>query len=571
MKRSVSLLSCLVLVTFACVDEPGDGIGSGPEATFCAPVLAKVDSFMATFDEEKSADERYGGMAVVGTIADLAGMSPGAAADAGSAQHQQFVNLMTLIQFDEKLEPVPYLASAWEVSADQTELTFYLREDVQWHDGERTTAHDVAFTYLTVINPESQFPNPGFFQHYLPGEEGVEVVDSFTVRFHFRPHADILEIWRTLAILPHHLLGEVPTAELATHPYGAVCPVGNGPFRFVSRAPGESWTFEASPAFPGSLGGRPYLDRYMYRVIPSHTTLLAELMTEGVDVYVQMLPNHAVTAREEPGLEVWSFPYPSIFFVAWNSRVPELRDPRVRRALTLGVNRAQIIEGVQGGEASLLNSGVPPVHWAFDPSLSDSLPHDPDQARSLLQAAGWEDRDGDGIREDAQGDPLRIELIFNQNQERQQVGEIMRVQLQDIGVDLRPQVMEFGAYVSRLIAEERAFDGAFVTFETGFRLDERDLFHSDVTDGPWAFSGITDPELDRFLDTLQLIPDREEALPVWWAYQHRLLELQPYTFLYSAFRRDGVNKRIQDVVMDPRGDWATIRHWWIAPQDRKVH
>jgi len=225
---------------------------------------------------------------------------------------------------------------------------------------------------------------------------------------------------------------------------------------------------------------------------------------------------------------------------------------------------------VQGGEAVLLNTGIPPVHWAFDPSLGDSLPYDPDQARDLLEAAGWVDRDGDGIRENAQGEPLRIELIYNQNQERQQVGEIMRVQLRDVGVELRPQVLEFGTYYGQLLADEKEFEGAFVTFETGFRLDDRDLFHSEAVNGSWAFSGTVDSELDRYLDTLQLIPHRAEALPVWRAYQDRLLQLQPYTFLYSAFRRDGVNKRLQDVVMDTRGDWATIRHWWIAPQDRRT-
>ena len=187
----------------------------------------------------------------------------------------------------------------------------------------------------------------------------MEVVDSFTVKFRFRPHADVLESWRTLAVLPYHLLGNTPTEELVSHPYGAVCPIGNGPFRFVSHLPGGAWTFESNPAFPDALGGRPYLDRYVYRVIPTHTTLLAELMTEGVDVYVQMLPNHAATAREEPGLRVWSFPYPSIFFVAWNGRVPELSDARVRRALTLGTNRRQIIEGVREFLDMLMAGSVP--------------------------------------------------------------------------------------------------------------------------------------------------------------------------------------------------------------------
>lgn len=571
MKRVWAFLSLFAIVAFPVVGCSGGTGEGGPEApadAFCRVAMERVDTFMATFAGQEPRGEQYGGMAVVGSVADLRGLGPADAGDVASAQHQQYVSFMTLIEFDEDLEPAPYLASSWSISEDQTELTFHLRDDVYWHDGELTTAEDVAFTYWTVTNPESFFFNPGWFQPYLPGEEAVEVVDSFTVKFRFRPHADFLETWRSVAILPSHLLSDVPTAELATHPFAAVCPVGNGPFRFVSRSPGESWTFEANPAFPEGLGGRPYLDRYVYRYVPDHTTLLSELLTGGLDVYVQMLPNQAETARENPNVEVWSFPYPAIFFIAWNSRVPELSDARVRRALTMGMNREQLIEGVQLGGATLLNGSLPPVHWAFDPSLRDSLAFNPDRARALLETAGWTDRDGDGIRENDQGEPLQIDLVYNQNEEREQVAEILRVQLQGIGVELRPRVMEYGAYGALITSPEREFEAALVTFETGYRIDDRDLFHSDVVDGPLAFSGTTDPELDRYLDTLQLIPDRTEARPVWRNYLLRLVAIQPYTFLYSASRRDGVNKRLRDAHMDTRGDWATIRHWWIAPEDR---
>jgi peptide/nickel transport system substrate-binding protein len=200
--------------------------------------------------------------------------------------------------------------------------------------------------------------------------------------------------------------------------------------------------------------------------------------------------------------------------------------------------------------------------------LEDSLSYDPDQARDLLEAAGWIDRDGDGVRENVDGHPLRLGLTFNQNLEREQVAEIIRVQWEELGIELQPTMLEMEAYLGVITSPERDFEGALVTFETGFRIDDRDLFHSEVVDGPWAFSGTADPELDRYLDTLQLIPDREEALPVWRAYQLRLMEVQPYTFLYSAMRRTGVNSRLRDVDMDTRGDWATISRWWIAPQDR---
>ena len=560
---SCPLLAALLFLS-ACVDDPDPKAADG----FCESALARVDSFMATVSGDGPEGVRYGGMAVVGAPAEMGGLNAFAHGDAGAVQHQLFVNLMTLVQYDENLDPVPYLARSWDLSEDESELTFHLRDDVRWHDGEPTTAHDVAFTFLTAMDPRTGFPNPAFFQHYLPGEEGVEVVDSFTVKFRFRPHSEYMDTWRAVAIMPRHLLADVPPEELARHPIGEVCPVGNGPFRFASRRPGDRWVFEANPAFPDGLGGRPFLDRYTYRVIPEQTILLAELLTGGVDVHVAMFPNHAARAETEPGLRVVSFPYRSFLFAGWNSRVPKLSDPGVRRALTLGVNRRQIMEGIHGERAVVVNSGIPPVHWAFDPSLGDSLPYDPEQARSLLEGAGWVDRNGDGIRQDSEGSPLRIELIMNQHQERQEVAEIMRVQLREVGVDLRPRIVEFATLMGRITSRQRDFEGVLVSWESEFRLDERDQFHSEAVDGLWAFSGTRDPILDRYLDTLPVITDRREAIPVWRAYQSRIMEVQPYTYLYSAYRRNGVNERLRGVVMDARGEWASLRRWWIAPEDR---
>jgi peptide/nickel transport system substrate-binding protein len=569
MKRFQALLFVAGLSAAVGGCGPTDAPRTAFNDPFCGPVMARVDSFMATFEGREWPEDRHGGMAVVASVAELRGFGPLATGDVGSSQHMQFVTHMTLLEFDENLEMRPYLAESWEVSDDTTALTFHLRDDVFWQDGTPTTAHDVAFTYRVFSDPAASYGNQGFFQYYLPGDQAVGVVDDHTVIFRFRRHIDFMDLWRGIPILPHHLLGEVPVGEINGHPLTTNCPVGNGPFRLASQSTGDSWTFEANPAFPEALGGRPYLDRYVYRVIEEHATLMAELRAGGVDVYVQMIPNHAALIADDPSFHLWNFQYPSIFFIAWNSRVPQLSDGRVRQALTKGIDRQALIDGYQAGDAVLLNTGIPPTHWAFDPTLVDEMSYDPDGARALLAEAGWTDRDGDGIRENADGMPLELELVYNQNQERQEVGELIRIHLSEIGVELRPREIEYGAYLGTLTSRERDFDGAFVTFETGFRIDERDLFHTEAIAGPYAFSGTSDERLDRFLDTLQLIPDREAAYPIWRAYQERIIQVQPYTFLYSANRRDGVNTRIRDAVMDKRGDWASIRHWWIAPEDRR--
>jgi len=567
--RSILLLGIASAVLSACGSER-QTVPDG-SAAFCEPALARVDSFMASIPTKELGEDQYGGTAVVATVSELdVGMNGFAPIETGASQHQMFINLMTLIQYDEDLDPVPYLARSWEIDPDLMGVTFHLRDDVFWHDGEPTTAYDVAFTFLRASNPRTGYPNQGFFEYYRKGEAGVEVVDSFTVRFNLeRPHADFMDPWRTVSIMPEHLLGEVPPEELSRHPFGTVCPVGNGPFRFLSHTPGDRWVFEANPAFPEGLGGRPYLDRYVYRTITENATLLAELLTGGIDVYISLLPEHVERVRQEEGLRVLSFVHRSVFFAGWNSRVPKLSDARVRRALTLGVNRQQMLDGIRNGAGLVANTGVPRTHWAYNPALADSLPFDPDQARSLLEEAGWTDRNGDGIREDAQGEPLTIELLVNPNQEREEAAEIMQAQLGDIGVDLRIRLTEMSALVDAILSPERPFEGFLISWEAEFRLDERDLFHSETVDGPYAFSGIQDKELDRYLDSLQLIPDRKEARKMWWDYQNRLVELQPYTFLYYPDRQHGLNTRLRNVEMDTRGEWLNVREWWIAPEDRR--
>jgi ABC-type transport system substrate-binding protein len=178
------------------------------------------------------------------------------------------------------------------------------------------------------------------------------------------------------------------------------------------------------------------------------------------------------------------------------------------------------------------------------------------------------DRDGDGIRENQAGTPLKLEVLFNPNQERQEVGEIMQAQLREVGVDMELRAMEGSAFIGAITAPERNFEGMLLGWESEFRQEDRDLFHSQAINGPLAFAGLQDPELDRYLDTLQLIPDRQEAREVWRKYQNRLVELQPFTFLYFQDRQHGVRTRLRDVEMDVRGEWQNLREWWIAPGDR---
>lgn len=544
-----------------------------PNVPFCQEVLPAVDSFMAVSRAAYPVpdDPRYGGTAVLGSIGELAdGMNAAVSSDYAATQHQQFVNLMTLLDYDENLEPRPYLATDWEVAEDNTSVTFHLRRDVFWHDGEQTDAHDVAFTYETVTNPLTAFPNAAFWDHYVRGPEGVEIIDDFTVRIHMRPHAEFLDPFRSLAILPEHLLGDVPPEELKQHPYGTQCPVGNGPFVFYSHAAQDRWVFEANPAFPEGLGGRPFLDRYIYRVIPEQTTLLTELLTQNVDIFVAVAPDQAQRIIDDPGTELIRFPSRQYVFVVWNARQPQLSDARVRRAVTMGTNRESIVDAILQGYGTVAHSSVPPFHWAFDESRVETIEYDPAGARALLEEAGWTDRDGDGIRENADGVELSISVKYNSgNQQRQDVAEIMQSQLADIGVAIQPQVVEWATLLQQINSPDlRDFDGVVMGWVVEFKLDDMDLFHSDRIDQPYAWSGTDNPEIDRLLEELSITVDREEAKDLWAEYQNVVIEEQPYLFFYFPDRIIGTTARMEDVIMDQRGMWLSARYWYIDPESR---
>lgn len=541
--RARRAVVCALLAAIGCGDREG--------ADGAPPPLPDVP-----------AAERYGGTIVIGGAADVATMNPAATTDALAADLQKHVLLMTLLRHDEELVPRPYLAESWELNRDSTRVVFRLRRDVRWHDGRPTTARDVAFTFERLKDPETGFPN----REWLDAWEGAEVVDEHTIRFALHKRAGYLYGWTQLPILPEHLLSGVPASELATHEFG-IEPLGNGPFRFVERSAGDHWTFEANEDFPDALGGRPHPARLVYRAVPDETTLLAELRAGRVHLVRDLPPSQVPRVRAAPELELHTFPTRSYSFIAWNGRLPLFRDAVVRRALTLAIDRQGLVDAVRNGLGQVANGPLGPWHWAYE-AERPPLPHAPDSARALLEAAGWVDADGDGVRE-RDGRELRFELLTNAERSvNRDLAVIVQSQLAAVGARAEVRTRESGSLAAAVTSPERRFDAFILAWTPDFEVDDRQLFGCEAVGGLYQFASYCNRALDPVLDSIPVVLDRETRKRLYRRYARTVNEDQPFTFLYFLTDAVAARRELMGVRYGTRGPLASVRGWWIHPSAR---
>jgi peptide/nickel transport system substrate-binding protein len=554
---SINLHGVAVVPDFAHDDSPMTRAypACGPAGLLVLVLLAACDGAVTVDDDalDHAHAARFGGTAVLLSETDPQNLLPGAVPILLANDIVRNVLFTPVVHTSESLEAMPAFAQAWEMSRDSSELILHLRNDLFWHDGVKTTAYDLAFGF-DVMRPASGGPFGA-----------ATVVDSFTIRIELPPRLDALLALRSYMPLPRHLLEGLTSESAVHHPFGTERPVGNGPFRFVSRTE-DAWEFEANESYPEGLGGRPYLDRVVVRRSSGIDTTVAELLRGSADYAVRIAPARAAELKAAEHVRLATYPSQGIVGVFWNSRRPMFEDARVRQALGLAIDKHAIVEQRLHGHGQAAYSPIPPFLWAHDAMLGDGRRVDADRARALLHAAGWRDRDGDGVLEDADGRPFSFTLLTGTT--GAETIEMVRADLAAIGVDVRVEAMPLGALTHRARSAERDFDAVLMGLAKGFQLDERPSYHCGLLEHPAQIPGVCDDEIDRLLDALETVPNRASARPLWLAFQRRVAELEPMTPLYYVEMINAVNQRLQGPKPDARGDLTGIARWWIDPEHR---
>jgi peptide/nickel transport system substrate-binding protein len=339
------------------------------------------------------------------------------------------------------------------------------------------------------------------------------------------------------------------------------------------------------------------LDRVVLRVFPDQAAGFLRFLDGDVDLLPKIPPLRADAVREKAGFELIELPSLSYTFIGWNvlepgayladrrargcrggAECPEsetdiarlqrtkphpvLADARVRRALTLGIDRGDIVEGVWGGHAVAGTSPIPSALWAHDPSTA--LPFDPAEAARLLDEAGFTGRDPDGVRTGV-GGRLEMRVLLNaDNATRRDAFDRAAASLARVGAKLVPDAVPRAEFNAR--ARDKGFDGVLSGWSAGTRIEPQSILglHAAVNRGNGLTSWST-PASEELMALAAMAATRDEARPLWLRWQAVFRDQQPYTILYEERMLTGRGRRLRGdagPVLDP---FQSLHRWRNVP------
>ena len=463
---------------------------------------------------------------------------------------------------------VPDLASSFRTESNGRIWTFDIREDAAWHDGNPVTADDVVYTIKLL-------QDRGYVGPYSDAFRGVSVdrVALRSVRFTLPDVYGPFAASTTVPLLPSHILGNVPYAELSRQPFN-VSPIGTGPFR-VADVDARQIVLLRNDDFYRTrpARNRPYLDKVILRFYPDPSDALLALSRGEIDGVGGLSSQDAERARSLKTAALYSLPTDNFVSLFLNVRPDKVvfRDRAVRQAIATAIDRGRVLQLAADGRGTVADEFVPSSSWAYVKDVT-RYTYSVEDAVTLLDAADWKDHDGDGIRDKA-GQKLAFTISTSDEPARTAAATEIQRGLNAVGMSVAVKSMPFGQLVDS-VARQRVFDALLVEIAVSGDPDPYTFFHStEVNDPGHNFSGFSTLPIDRNLEaarrTFAERERRELYAPVFQAISREV----PVVFLYFSDYLYAQSRQAQGLriapLTDPRERFWNVEDWYVRTQPKR--
>lgn len=466
---------------------------------------------------------------------------------------------------------VPALAESWAISEDGRTVTFTLRDDVVWHDGEPFTAADVVLTYSLM--QDDDFPGSSSLRRFWQSVT-IQHIDKYQVSFELQePYAGFLAA-TTRGIMPAHQLEGVSATALSEAALNRQ-PIGTGPFMVD---PGQNWQQERSLSLipnPGAWREGSRVANLQFRFYADESSLLDAFSQGEIQAINSVSPAMLPAVAQLPQARLFSARaprYTSLLFNLTDSGSPATRSLEVRQALAYGLDRESLVDKTLNGQGVLQTGPYLSTSWAYNPGLLTLYDSQPISATNGFDAAGWTLLEGETVRRSGDTSMVLRFLVYDTPTNRQ-LAEKIAGEWETLGV--APQLNIFSDWRSyRQALRDRNFDVALAEITPGGDPDLYDFWSQEAIIDGQNYAGWNRRRASEALEEGRRIWQISERRPYYDSFLRYYNEDLPELTLFQHVYTYAVNEEVEGVeigrIDHPRDRYLTMADWILLYRDVMV-
>lgn len=515
---------------------------------------------------------------VIGITSDVKTISPlyAFSVDEGNICDLLFLSLAKVnwdaAKGDVALEPM--LAESWQWSPDSSSVQFFMRKDIEWSDGQKLTAEDVAYSFFIYSHPEIQSRFFGTFEKLFLNEDlsidlikSIQVIDSFTIKINFKPDRNIKLVDIIHPVIPKHIYEKIKPEEMTTADINFK-PVTSGPYKLKRWTKNQMIILEARES--SFLFSDEMIREIVFKVLPDYNSRVTQLKKGEIDLVEQIKPDVVDDLIKSNRIEITSIKGREFEFAGWNHIDPKIftstgelqpnkffSSVNVRQALSYAINRDEILREYLHNFGQPAVSPISEVFKDFYNEDIEPVEYNPTKARELLKKEGWNDRNNNGII-DKDGIEFSFVLsIAAGNPLRQYTATIVKNNLKAVGIDVKIETLELNKLIDNLFGKK--LDAWLAAFGVQIPIDNKIYWYSDLNIAPFNFISYKNTEVDAILERLEKKISYQEEVELQKAFQKLIYNDQPVTFLFWKDNIIGINKKVYNYEINPLG---AVQHLW---------
>lgn len=470
-----------------------------------------------------------------------------------------------------ELNPIPVLVEYWKWNYDSNFVTIKFFDDLKWTDGNKISVYDYIFSYDLYSDPTAQSRFFGSFEDFILHddlsiniEKTFDVIDSVTLKINFADGSNPSTFSIDLPVLPKHIFEKYPRDNLPQLK-DEIANVTSGPFKLKEWKKNQSLSLIKNEF--SKLYTKNNLNEIIFKVVNNYTSSVAMLKTGEIDFIWDLRSDDAINLKENNEIIIDAVRGRDYDYIGWNNIDPRkfsegkienhllFGNAKIRRALTMAIDRKIIVDEYLNGFGEISNSPISPIFENYYLDISDSLDLNIHEVKEILKNEGWQ-LNKNGILEK---NGVQFSFVLNYpsgNPLREYTAALIKNNLASVGIDVKLEMLEPNIFFDKMFAKK--LDAWLAGWVVQIPLELETYWCSDLEKNFANAVSYQNPVVDSLVEKIKLKNNVANSIK---NLQTEMIKNPPVTFLFWIENIVAYNKRVKNVDINPLGPIQKAWEW----------